>query len=88
MQILSEMEINLVSGGGDNSFGAGVGTALDNAGRGALVGGTLGMALGPEMGALGAAAGAVYGAGVGFLGASMPNIPEGMWKAITGGNGP
>lgn len=72
-RILTEMEIDVVAGSNGGGFWSGVGTSLDNAGRGALVGGTLGMALGPEMGALGTAAGAVIGAGVGFLGASMPS---------------
>lgn len=67
MHVLTEMEIDMVAGSDGGGFWGGVGTALDNAGRGALVGGTLGMALGPEGGALGAAAGAVYGAGIGFF---------------------
>ncbi|MXN75750.1 hypothetical protein GR157_13535 [Burkholderia sp. 4701] len=50
--------------GWSGSFLQGINSALDGAGRGALIGGTLGAALGPHVAALGAAAGAVYGAGL------------------------
>jgi hypothetical protein len=54
-------------GGGGGSFVDGANGVLDAAGRGALIGGTLGSLAGPEGTALGAAAGAVYGAGVKIL---------------------
>jgi hypothetical protein len=78
---LSAAEILLVGGGYDSdappipgarsqwwaSVSRGFNSALDGAGRGALIGGTLGAALGPPTAALGAAAGAVYGAGMVIL---------------------
>lgn len=42
---------------------------VDNAGRGAFIGGTVGWIGGPKGAALGAAAGAVYGAGIGLMSA-------------------
>lgn len=66
---LSLEEVGVVSGAGlAAQIASGAGQALDYAGRGALIGATLGAGVfSPEMGAIGAAAGAVYGAGIGFL---------------------
>ena len=57
-------------GGGitvSGSFADGANGVLDAAGRGAVVGGTIAAALGPEMIPVGAAAGTVIGAGVKIL---------------------
>ncbi|MGK5033532.1 hypothetical protein [Janthinobacterium sp. MDT1-19] len=59
---MTEQEVDLVSGAG---FWSGVGTAMDYAGRGALVGGMIGFGIGSApLAAAGGFIGAVYGAGL------------------------
>jgi hypothetical protein len=65
MREIFTFELHSVTGGIDwtGNFSEGVKSALSGAEHGAFLGGTLGMAGGPEFIPFGAAAGAVYGAG-------------------------
>jgi hypothetical protein len=99
---LSKAEIQRVAGaeGEASVIGSGLGWVAGKV-AGAEAGAAIGAGIGsvvPGIGTvggsiIGAGAGAMYGPGLGmalggYIGLNLHNIPPGMWKALTGTNGP